>query len=115
MNALEIVQRFAKAVGVPVPSTALANQADDVQQIVELLNQEGRSLAKRCDWQALTFEATFTTVATESQGALASIIGATQQLNKIVNDTIWDRTQQVPIPGPVSKQRWQAKKALVLT
>lgn len=115
MNALDIIQRFARAVGFPVPATALANQAEDVQQIVELLNQEGRSLRDRCDWQALSYEATFTTLATEVQGTLAAIIGATQQLDFIVNDTIWDRTTQVPIPGPVSKQRWQAKKALILT
>lgn len=115
MNALDIIQRFARAVGFSVPSAAVANQAEDVQQIVELLNQEGRALAKRADWQALKFEASFTAVATESQGTLATIIGATQQLSKVINDTIWDRTQQVPIPGPVSSQRWQMKKALVMT
>ena len=115
MNVLEICQRFANAVGFPEPSTAVANQAEDVMQIVELLNQEGRALSRRHDWQALTFEGTFTTVATESQGTLASIIGATQQLRKIVNDTIWNRTTQQPVCGPLSNRNWQAQKALSLT
>lgn len=115
MNVLEVIQRFTNAVGLPEPSIAVANQADDVAQIVELLNQEGRSLSGRYNWQALTYEATFTTVATESQGTLATIIGATQQLRRIVNDTIWDRTTRVPICGPLSKQRWQAQKALGFT
>lgn len=115
MNALEIIQRFARAVGFPEPSAAVANQAEDVAQLVELLNQEGRSLSTRHDWQALSFEVSFTTVATESQGTLPSIIGATQQLRKVVNDTIWDRTTQIPICGPLTRQRWQAQKALALT
>lgn len=115
MNVLEVIQRFTNAVGMSEPSSALANQADDVIQIVELLNQEGRALSSRYMWQALTFEATFTTVATESQGALGTIIGATQQLRRIVNDTIWDRTQRLPICGPLSKQRWQAQKSLTFT
>lgn len=115
MNVLEICQRFANAVGFPEPSTAVANPADDVVQIVELLNQEGRELSRRQQWQALTFEASFTTVATESQGALATIIGATQELRGIVNETIWDRTNQQPIYGPVAKRTWQGNKALTLT
>lgn len=114
MNALEIIQRFARAVGFPVPSTAVANQAEDVQQIVELLNQEGRALTRRYDWQVLKNEATFTTVATESQGTFDSFT-APLLLSKIVNDTIWDRTAQVPICGPLSSQRWQAQKALSLS
>lgn len=115
MNVLNIIQRFAYAVGIQAPSTAFANQADDVQQIVELLNQEGRQLSIRNNWQALTFEASFTTVATESQGTLASIIGATQELRGIVNNTIWNRSTQQPIWGPLSKQAWQGQKALGLT
>lgn len=115
MNVLEIVQRFTNAVGISEPSTAVANQAEDVAQIVELLNQEGRALSARHMWQALTYEASFTTVATESQGTLTTIIGATQQLRRIVNDTIWDRTSQVPILGPLSSQRWQAQKSSSLS
>ncbi|MDZ7355874.1 MAG: hypothetical protein ONB55_22365 [candidate division KSB1 bacterium] len=115
MNVLEIVQRFCVATGLPSPSVAVLNPSEDVRQIVELLNQEGRALSKRHDWQALTFEATFTTVAAESQGTLSSIIGSSQELEKIVNDTIWNRTARVPIYGPVSRQTWQAYKALTVT
>lgn len=83
--------------------------------MVELLNQEGREQARRHDWQSMTFETTFTTVATQSQGTLATIIGATQTLRKIVNDTIWDRTAMQPICGPVSRRNWQAMQALPMS
>ena len=115
MNVLGAIQRFATAVGFPSPSVALTSTSNDVLQVVELLNQVGRELAGRHDWQALTFEATFTTVATESQGSLSTIIGATQVLKKITDDTIWDRTQQQPVWGPLSPQLWQGNKALVLS
>lgn len=115
MDVLEVIQRAANAIGIPQPSTAVANQQEDVQQLVELLNQEGRTLSRRTNWQALVFEATFTTVATESQGTLATIIGATQQLRGIVNDTIWNRTTQQPVFGPLSPQKWQGNVALALT
>lgn len=115
MSVLEVIQRATNALGIPEPSTAYANTQDDVVQLVELLNQEGRSLSSRHDWQNLTYEVSFTTVATESQGTLASIIGATQDLRKIVNDTIWNRTQQVPICGPLSREMWQARKAMAWT
>jgi len=114
VDVLEVIQRFCNAVGgISAPSTAVANQDEGIIQIVELLNQEGRSLAKRHNWQALRYEATFTTVATESQGTLTSIIGATQVLEKVVNETIWNRTTKTPIYGPLADRSWQGQKARV--
>lgn len=115
MNVLEVIQRACNAIGIQEPTTALANTQDDVVQLVELLNQAGRDLAGIHDWQALSFEGTFTTVAAELQGTLASIIGATQELRSITNDTIWNRTQQRPVWGPLSKPRRQAYKGMTLT
>jgi hypothetical protein len=46
---------------------------------------------------------------------LATIIGATQELRYIVNETIWDRTAAVPIIGPQNKKVWQGMKSLSLT
>ncbi len=112
MNALELAQRFANAVGTPGPSVLYGSSNDDDLQILELLNQEGRSLSTRHDWKALMQEASWTSVATESQGTVASIIGATQSLRRIVNETIWNRSTREPVYGPENPQAWQARKAL---
>lgn len=112
MNALEIVQRVTDALSIPQPTALVGVTQDSERQLLELLNQEGRLLSVRYDWQALTFEGNFTTVADESQGALTSIIGATQVLRKIVNETIWDRTAGIQITGPSSRQDWQVQKAI---
>jgi hypothetical protein len=115
VNALELIQRVTDALGIPQPLAVVGVQQDHERQLLELLNQEGRALSVRFDWQALQNEATFTTVATESQGTLASIIGATQVLRKVVNETIWDRTQGLAICGPVSRRDWQARLATTST
>lgn len=114
-TALDVAQKFADAVGFTRPSTLVANTNDDVRQLTQLLNEAGEDLASRHNWQSMTYEASFTTVATESQGTLTSIIGATQTLKKIIDDTIWDRTQRVPIMGTLSPPIWQGNKALTLT
>jgi hypothetical protein len=106
---------MCRATGISVPAAAFTSTSASVQQIVELANQEGRALSRRHDWQELTLEGSFTTLAAESQGTLASIIGVTQQLWKIVNDTIWNRTTQQQICGPLSRKNWQGQKALSLT
>jgi hypothetical protein len=115
MTLLECIQRMCRATGISVPTAAFASTSASVQQIVELANQEGRALSRRHDWQELTFEGSFTTLAAESQGTLASIIGGSQTLRKIVNGTIWNRTTQQQICGPLSRKNWQGQKALSLT
>jgi len=112
VNALELVQRFARSRGLDVPSTVVANQAEDVQQLLELLNQEGRDLSRRGDWNELTFEQTFTTAAAETQGLLSDIITNGHEYRKIVNETIFNRTAKLNIYGPLSNREWQARKAI---
>lgn len=117
-SALEVAQNFADSVGFPRPSTLVTNTSDDIRQLTALINAAGRQLASRHRWQAMNLEASFTTVATESQGTIASIIGAStpgQSFKAILDDTIWNRTQRVPVCGPLSARIWQANKALSLT
>jgi len=73
--------------------------------------EEGVELAARYEWQALLAEATFTTLAAESQGALATIAPGCKY---IVNDTIWNRDLRRPVFGPLSAQRYQQLKAMVM-
>ncbi len=84
-------------------------------QFVQLLNKEGRALSTRYGWQALTREVTFTTLAAESQGTIASIVGGDHSARYIVNDTIWNRTKIWPVLGPKSPRNWQAYKSFTGT
>lgn len=113
MSMLSIVQYFCRRENLTVPGIVYASTDTQVKQIQALLEEEGNDLAKRGPWQALTFEATHTTIAAEDQGAMTTI--ASNGFRKLKNDTIWDRTTKVPVMGPLNAQDWQDRQALTST
>lgn len=113
MNVLELVQQFCLRSGIPKPTTVLGSTDTKILQIQALLEEEGNDLSSRGDWQNLTYEATLTTIAQESQGAINTI--ASNGYRHIKNDTIWDRTDRLPVIGPINQRQWQALKAVVMT
>ncbi len=113
MSLLTMVQYFCQRTNVPVPSAVIGSTDQQVLQVLALLEEEGNDLAQRGAWQALTFEATHTTLALEDQGAIATI--ASNGFRYIKNQTIWDRTERLPVLGPTDSQDWQSLKAVATT
>ena len=108
MNLLELVQSFAGRTGVPVPSYVFGNTDQQIVQILELLKEELEDQIER-PWQALIREAVFTSQAGEDQGAVATL--APEGFRWILQETIFDRSEQQRILGPSSARDWQAMKA----
>lgn len=106
MSLLTVVRNVCGRIGIPSPAVVVSNTELQIQQLLALANEEGEELAQRHAWQMLTQEATFTTVAATSQGALTTLAGPS--FGWIVSDTIWNRTQRRPIYGPKSAQERQA-------
>jgi hypothetical protein len=77
-----------------------------------MLEEEGNELSGRGEWEQLTFEATHTTVATESQGEMTTI--ADNGYRYIKFDTLWDRSTSEPIPV-LSGTEWQQLKSGVMS
>lgn len=118
MSILSLIKDLCDELGLPRPSAVVGATGDTERQLIALAKTEGRELSVRYAWECLTQEATFTTTATESQGAIDSIItnvSATQVMRYIINDTIWNRTQQRPVLGPRAPRDWQALKASNVT
>lgn len=113
MSVLTVVQYVCRRQNVPVPATVLGTTDPQHLQMLALLEEEGEDLAARHSWQGITFEASHTSLAAEDQGAITSI--ATNGFRAIKNDTIWDRTNKLPIVGPIESTDWQALKALAST
>lgn len=113
MSMLTIIQFVCRRTNVPVPTTAYGTTDPQIQQMISLLEEDGDDLAGRGSWQSLTNEATFTSAATVSQGAIATI--ASNGFSYIKNETIWDRTSRLPIWGQLSDKEWQARMALAPT
>lgn len=113
MTVLSVVTSFCERTGLPVPTSVLGTTDKQLLQIRALLEEEGNDLASRGSWEGLTFEASLTTLASDDQGAISTI--ASNGFRYIKNDTIWDRTSQLPVCGPMDSAEWQAMKALVNT
>lgn len=109
---LTLIQRFCERNNLDVPATVYGSTDPQVLQIKALLEEEGNDLSRRGDWNELTFEATHTTVATESQGAMNVI--ATNGFRNIKNDTIWDRSLRLPLPV-LNDVEWAAQKGFATT
>lgn len=109
MSLLSIVKSASLRILASNPTVAASSADPKVLQLVECVNEEGQELSSRHSWQALRHEATFNTVAAESQGDIRVICG--QDFNFIVNETMWNRSQRRPVFGPKSPAEWQQLKA----
>lgn len=112
MSLLTTVQRFCRRTNITVPTTVIGTTDAQVAQVYALLEEEGNDLSGRGSWEVLTVEALHTTVANESQGDITDV--ADDGFRYIKNDTIWDRTENLPvlvIDGP----DWQAEKGFAET
>lgn len=109
MSLLSIVKAVALKVGITVPTVAATSQDTNVQQIIGFVNEDGQELAARYSWQELVKEATFATVATESQGLITALTGA--DFAFVLNETMWDRSTKRPVFGPKVPAEWQQLKA----
>jgi len=113
-SILQVVQNAANRIGVNPPA-ALVGSTDAIAiQMLALANAEirglasGQSVGRNYDWQALTTEVIFVTVAAESQGKMSILAPGFKFL---INDTIWNRDLIRPIPGALTTQDWQLLKS----
>ena len=112
MSLLALVQRFTRRTNIDYPTSVIGSTDEQILQVLGLLEEEGNDLTGRGQWEALTFEATHTTVATESQGVMSTI--ASNGFRYIKNDTFWDRTENLPIIV-IDGVEWAAEKGFVAT
>lgn len=114
MSLLTIVQDVCGEIGIPIPTSVVGSNSELVSQLFRLAKREGMELSTGAsvglshDWTVLQSETTWTSTATESQGALTTLAPG---FRYIVNETVFDRTQQRQQPGPLSGTVWQWRKA----
>lgn len=113
MTILTVIQNFCVRTGLPKPAFVASSTDAQIIQLLALANEVCEDICERQNWQELTQEATFTTVASEDQGAITTI--APNGFLRILQETIFDRTLRLPLYGPLSADKWQAIKALPTT
>lgn len=118
MSLLTIVQRSCNRLGITPPNAVISSTDPQIMQLREIANEEceelatGASIGLSIDWEALQTEASFTTLAAESQGNIYTIAPG---FKYIIKDTIWNRSTKMPVYGGLSPQKWQAFKAWGVT
>jgi hypothetical protein len=112
MSLLTLVQDAADLCGVPRPSSVAGATDTTVRRLYALAKIEGKALMQRHQWQELITEASLTTLAAEDQGLIETIAPGFAWW---IGGTIWNRTIQDQIGGPLSPQEWQSDKAQVST
>ena len=113
MALLDLIGDVSEQIGLLRPASVISSLDQRVRQLLSLANREGQELAtgdsvnRACFWSALDTEATFTTLAAETQGAIQTLMPG---FRRLITDTMWNRTlrQKVPIITP---QAWQQLKA----
>lgn len=112
MSLLTMIQGACDELTLPRPTVVVAATDEQVRQLLRIAQVEGRSLAKRHGWQALSTEQSFTTTATAVQVTASAI---PSDLAWIVPETMWNRTLKRRVYGPIDKQEWQETQGTSIT
>lgn len=113
MDMLTVVQQFCLRTGIPSPATVVGSTDTQVLQVKAILEEEGNDLASRGGWNEIELEGSHTTLNQEDQGEIATIAG--NGYRYIRNNTMWDRTERLPVVGPANDQEWQSLKGFIST
>lgn len=101
MSILEICQSATRYAGVNVPALVFGQTDEDALRLQAIAEMEIKSLARRHNWTVLQREHTFTTSDGDSDYALPS------DFDRLINNTVWNRSTQEPASGPINNQLWQ--------
>lgn len=110
MTALSIVQNACGRMSLDQPSVLFSSTNSLDIQMRSLLNQEAKEASTRHSWVKLTSEASFTTVA-----AAAQTSAIPSDFSWYINETMFNRTSDRPVLGPLTPQEWQAEQASMTT
>lgn len=105
MSLLTVITNMATECGVKIPTTVVGNTDVEVVELLRASNKAGKYLTKRFDWQVLTKEKTFVSVATETQTNMIPT-----DFDRFLDETFWNRTRKLQFFGPMTPQEWQQVK-----
>lgn len=106
MALLDLIQDVNQNLGFPAPTVVMTSADTRVLEMLVMANSLGNELTRRYFWQELTYEASFTSTGTISQGYLTGSIAT--DFGYWVDQTFWDQDLRQPIIGPVTPQEWQS-------
>lgn len=104
MSLISICQDAASELGLRQPATIVGSTDLTAQILYRLANASGKQLARYHDWQALTVEQTFTTLAQTEQ---TDALDPDDFDRMIYNAEVWNRSTDTRFTGPTPQRVWQ--------
>jgi hypothetical protein len=101
MSLLTIIQNSCDRLGLVRPSVVVASSGQTERTLLGLAQEEGKTLAKRYDWQVITEEHTFSTANGTSSYSIPS------DFDRIVKNTVFNRTRNRRMLGDLTAEQWQ--------
>lgn len=108
MSLLTIITGACQELNVVEPTAVIAATDLQTKQMLALCRKDCRDLVRRFNWQALTKETSFLTVAADAQTTLTT---AAADFYRYIDGTMWNRTRFWAVGGPLTDEQWQQKKA----
>jgi hypothetical protein len=112
MSLLTILQDACRDLSLPVLTSVVGNTESHAPLMLRNAKEELNSLATRFTWQVLTKENTFTTIAAAAQTTASAI---PTDFDRMVNESIFNRTQTEPVWGPITPDQWQNIQSSLVT
>jgi hypothetical protein len=97
-----LLNRVAAEVGVAPTTDPMGSSDPTFVQLQYLLNTAGEELALLSPWEAITREHAIATQSTDSGD-----YPLPDDFNYMIDQTGWERAENVPLMGPLSPQDWQ--------
>jgi len=107
MSLLTISQAVSDELGVIQPSTIISNTEATAVRLFSVMQAGAKWLRDNYDWAVLTKEHTFTSAANTAAYALPS------GFERIIPGTLWDRTNNLEMIGPLTPAQWQYFKGAI--
>jgi len=101
----DAVSSVLRALGLTAPGSVTASTDPSVVQMWELATDVGQQLCDQHDWQQLSAEFVITTAPGQTVYPLPA------DCDRIISDSSWNRTTQLPAIGSLDEPEWQALKA----
>ena len=115
MSLLTMIQGVAQDLGIPSPNSVVGNNDNQISQLLQIAQREGRDLASRFPWTRMVKQNTFTITNAADQGAMNSTVVSDNDFDYIIPESFWNQSTTLPIRGPLSFTEWEALQAIPVT
>lgn len=109
MSLLTLVRNAADRIGLARPTSVVNSTDPNAITLLALAQEEGKTLARRHEWQILQTEHTFSTANGTSSYSLPS------DMDRILKETVFNRTRRRRMLGDLTPQQWQETQASLVT